>query len=52
MSPMRLFVLVMAAHRNEERISVEHGVGAEAIELKRGASVAGGDVCVVCVVCR
>ena len=46
MPPMRLLVLAMAARRHEERVSVR----ARALELKRAASVAGGDVCVVCAV--
>ena len=41
---MRLLVLEMAARRHEERVSA----GARAFELERAASVAGGDVCVVC----
>jgi hypothetical protein len=43
---MRFLVLAMAARRHEERVSA----GARALELKRAASVAGGDVCVVCAV--
>ena len=46
MPPMRVLVLAMAARRHEERVLV----GARALELKRTASVAGGDVCVVCAV--
>ena len=41
MPPMRVLVLAMAARRHEERVLV----GARALELKRTASVAGGDVC-------
>jgi len=44
MPPMRLLVLAMAACRHEERVLA----GARALELERAASVAGGDVCVVC----
>ena len=44
MPPMRLLVLAMATRRHEERVSA----GARALELERAASVAGGDVCVVC----
>ena len=44
MPPMRLLVIAMAARRREERVLA----GARALELKRAASVAGGDVCVVC----
>ena len=44
MPAMRLLALAMAARRHEERVSA----GARALELKRAASVAGGDVCVVC----
>ena len=39
-----LVLLAMAAHRHEERVSA----GARVLELERAASVAGGDVCVVC----
>jgi len=44
MLSMRLLVLAMAASRHEERVLA----GARALELERAASVAGGDVCVVC----
>ena len=43
---MRLLVRAMAARRHEERVSAR----ARALELKRAASVAGGDVRVVCAV--
>ena len=46
MPPMRLLVIAMAARRREERVLA----GARALELKRAASVAGGDVCVMCAV--
>ena len=43
---MRLLVLAMAACRHEALVLA----GARALELKRAASVAGGDVCVMCAV--
>ena len=46
MPPVRLLVLAMAARRHEGRVLA----GARALELERAASVAGGDVCVVCAV--
>ena len=40
---MRLLVLAKAARRHEEHVSA----GERVLEMKRAASVTGGDVCVV-----